>query len=59
MNIPYDSIVKSVESYKADISQFLRDMIKIPSESCNEEEVVLRIKEEMLKVGFDRVEIDP
>ena len=34
-------------------------MIAIPSESCDEEKVVLRIKEEMLKVGFDKVEIDP
>ena len=34
-------------------------MIAIPSESCQEEKVVLRIKEEMEKVGFDKVEIDP
>src|SRR5690554_2199813 len=41
------------------MTKFLRDMIRIPSESCNEKEVVLRIKEEMEKVGFDKVEIDP
>lgn len=41
------------------MSKFLRDMIAIPSESCQEEKVVLRIKEEMEKVGFDKVEIDP
>ena len=34
-------------------------MIAIPSESCDEEKVILRIKEEMEKVGFDKVEIDP
>jgi putative selenium metabolism hydrolase len=34
-------------------------MIRIPSESCREEKVILRIKEEMEKAGFDRVEIDP
>lgn len=59
MNIPYDKILKQAEHYKTDITNFLRDMIKIPSESCEEEKVVLRIKEEMEKVGFHKVEIDP
>ena len=53
------SILEAAENYKSDMSKFLRDMIAIPSESCNEKEVVLRIKQEMEKVGFDRVEIDP
>lgn len=39
--------------------QFLRDIIAIPSESSQEEEVIKRIKEEMEKVGFDEVIIDP
>jgi putative selenium metabolism hydrolase len=34
-------------------------MIRISSESCDEKLVVLRIKEEMEKVGFDRIDIDP
>jgi putative selenium metabolism hydrolase len=51
--------MEKAEEYKLEISQFLRDMIAIPSESCDEEKVVLRIKEEMEKVGFDKVEIDP
>ena len=33
-------------------------MIKIPSESCEEEKVILRIKEEMEKCGFDEITID-
>ena len=41
------------------MTQFLRDMVAIPSESCDEEKVVLRIKEEMEKVGFDEIKIDP
>ncbi len=41
------------------MSKFLRDMARIPSESCDEKDVILRIKEEMEKVGFDKVEIDP
>ena len=52
-------IYKLAEKYKPEMTKFLRDMIAIPSESCDEEKVVLRIKEEMEKVGFDKVEIDP
>ncbi|SKC84800.1 YgeY family selenium metabolism-linked hydrolase [Maledivibacter halophilus] len=59
MNIEFKKVVEKAEEYKEDISKFLRDMIAIPSESCMEKEVVLRIKEEMEKVGFDKVEIDP
>jgi putative selenium metabolism hydrolase len=59
MTIDYKKIVEKAEYYKADISKFLRDMIAIPSESCDEKDVVLRIKEEMEHVGFDKVEIDP
>ncbi|TDO94822.1 putative selenium metabolism hydrolase [Halanaerobium saccharolyticum] len=56
--IEFDKIVEQAENYKSEISSFLRDMIRIPSESCEEEKVVLRIKEEMEKVGFDKIEID-
>lgn len=47
------------ESYKPDMTRFLRDMIRIPSESCQEKAVIQRIRKEMEKVGFDKVEIDP
>lgn len=55
----FKKILELAESYKADMTQFLRDMVSIPSESCDEKKVVLRIKEEMEKVGFDKIEIDP
>jgi putative selenium metabolism hydrolase len=58
-NINKEEILKLAEKYKPEMTKFLRDMISIPSESCDEEKVVLRIKEEMEKVGFDKVEIDP
>lgn len=54
-----EEILRLANEYRGDMTKFLRDMIKIPSESCEEREVVLRIKEEMEKVGFDKVEIDP
>ncbi len=59
MEMNYKEILEKAEYYKADMSKFLRDMVAIPSESCNEKELVLRIKKEMETVGFDRVEIDP
>ncbi|GAA0085342.1 YgeY family selenium metabolism-linked hydrolase [Clostridium sp. CTA-7] len=55
----YEEIVKCAEKYKDDMSNFLREIIAIPCESCNEELKILRIKKEMEKVGFDKVEIDP
>ncbi|WP_093795375.1 YgeY family selenium metabolism-linked hydrolase [Sporomusa acidovorans] len=55
----FEKIMKLAQKYEPEITKFLRDMIAIPSESCQEEKVVLRIKEEMEKVGFDKVEIDP
>ncbi|MEN9585989.1 MAG: hypothetical protein RLZZ616_2995, partial [Pseudomonadota bacterium] len=57
--IPFEMVLEKAYQYKAEMSQFLRDMIAIPSESCDEKRVVLRIKQEMEKVGFDKVEIDP
>lgn len=59
MSLAFKEILNKAKSYEADISKFLRDMIAISSESCDEEKVILRIKEEMEKVGFDKVEIDP
>ncbi len=55
----FAKINELAKKYEPDMTKFLRDMIRIPSESCQEEQVILRIKEEMEKVGFDRVEIDP
>lgn len=55
----YVKVNELSERYKKEMSQFLRDMIRIPSESCDEEKVILRIKEEMEKVGFDEIIIDP
>ncbi|MGO5072552.1 YgeY family selenium metabolism-linked hydrolase [Clostridium sporogenes] len=57
--IKKEEILKLAGKYKSEMSKFLRDMARIPSESCDEKDVILRIKEEMGKVGFDKVEIDP
>ncbi|MDO5116101.1 MAG: YgeY family selenium metabolism-linked hydrolase [Synergistaceae bacterium] len=55
----FNAIKKASMSYEADMTRFLRDLIAIPGESCGEAGVIKRIAEEMEKVGFDRVEIDP
>ncbi|PLX70464.1 MAG: YgeY family selenium metabolism-linked hydrolase [Denitrovibrio sp.] len=55
----FAKILEKAESYKEDMTKFLRDMVRIPSESGQEGAVVARIKQEMEKVGFDKVEIDP
>ena len=58
MNVDFNAIKTAAEGYKADLTKFLRDMIAIPSESCQEEGVVKRIAAEMEKLGYDKVEID-
>ncbi len=57
-DLDFKKINELAEKYKADMTKFLRDMVRIPSESCKEKDVVHRIKEEMEKVGFDKVEFD-
>ena len=54
----FEAIKSAAKGYQADMTRFLRDMIAIPSESCEEEGVVKRIKAEMEKLGYDKVEID-
>ena len=58
-SIPFAEIRELAEKYKPDMTRFLRDMVRIPGESCTEGPKIQRIKEEMEKVGFDTVEIDP
>ncbi len=55
----YAKINEAAKGYEADMTRFLRDLVKIPGESCGEKGHIMRIKEEMEKVGFDKVEIDP
>ncbi len=52
-------LAELAQSLEPQIVQFLRDMIGIPAESCQEGPVIARIRQEMEKVGFDEVRIDP
>ena len=55
----YQKIYEAAQNYQEDMTRFLRDLIRIPGESCGEKGHIERIREEMEKVGFDKVEIDP
>lgn len=54
-----DKLAAKIASYEPDIVQFMRDLIAIPAESCQEGPVIQRIKKEMERVGFDEITIDP
>ncbi|MDL2218894.1 YgeY family selenium metabolism-linked hydrolase [Ruminococcaceae bacterium OttesenSCG-928-O06] len=55
----FEKIKQAAEGYKADMTRFLRDMVRHPGESCNEKAKIDRAAEEMRRLGFDKVEIDP
>jgi len=54
----FEKIKTRAEYYKDDMTRFLREMIKLPGESCGEKEKVELAAKEMKKLGFDKVEID-
>ncbi len=54
----FNAIREQAAKYEPDMVAFLREMIAIPSESCEEDGVIHRIEKEMKKVGFDEVKID-
>ena len=53
------AVKKAAEQYLPQMTKFLRDLIAIPSESCEEEGVIRRTIEEMEALGFDQAWIDP
>lgn len=55
----FDQIKKTAQKYEKRMSDFLRDLIRIPGESCHEKQVIGRIQTEMSDLGFDRIETDP
>lgn len=57
--IDYTKVKAAAEGYRADMTKFLRDLIKLKGESCQEKDKVYRIKEEMEKLGFNETIVDP
>jgi len=56
--LDFAAIKKAAKGYEADMTRFLRDLIRLPGESCGEKETAERIVEEMKKLGFDEAGID-
>ena len=54
----FEQIKAAALAYQPAMTRFLRDMIAIPSESCEERGVVERIAQELRKLEYDKVEID-
>jgi putative selenium metabolism hydrolase len=59
MIMDFSKIKEAAGKYQADMTKFLREIVKFPGESCDEKAHIDRIAEEMNKLGFDKVEIDP
>jgi putative selenium metabolism hydrolase len=59
MALDFQRILAKAQEYQPQMSSFLREMLAIPSESCQEGAVIQRIREEMEGLGYDRVEVDP
>ena len=58
MTMTTETVAACADAYTPDMTRFLRDMIRIPSESAEEKAVVERVAHEMRRVGFDEVKID-
>lgn len=58
MNSIYDQIAAKARAYEKDTAEFLVSMVKIPSFSTKEKDVIEVIKKKMEEVGFDEVKID-
>ncbi len=55
----FEAIKSAAKAYEPAMTKFLREIVQYPGESCGEKEHVMRIKEEMEALGFDKVEVDP
>jgi putative selenium metabolism hydrolase len=55
----FSSVKAAAESYLPAMIRFLRDLIRIPGESCGEEGHARRILAEMEQLSFDKAYFDP
>ena len=54
-----NSYLNDARTVEADLTAFMQDIIRIPSLSSQEGNVIARIREEMEKLGYDEVTVDP
>lgn len=55
----FKAIKEAAKGYEKDMTKFLRDLVAIPGESAEEGAKMARAKEEMEKLGFNKIEVDP
>jgi putative selenium metabolism hydrolase len=58
MGMDFDRANALARQYQPEMTRFLRDIIRLPSESRHERDVIFRIRKEMDDLGY-RTEIDP
>jgi putative selenium metabolism hydrolase len=56
--VDFANIKAAGEGYSNAMVQFLRDLIRIPGESCGEKLVIERVVKEMKSLDFDKVDVD-
>lgn len=57
--LDFNKVKEAAQGYEKDMTAFLRAIVKNPGESCDEKAHITTIADEMRKVGFDEVQIDP
>src|SRR5665647_155204 len=57
--IDFAKVKEAAEGYRADMTRFLRALIKAKGMSCQEEEKSKLIQKEMQTLGYTKAEIDP
>lgn len=55
----YQAIKDAAQNYEQDMTNFLRAIVRNPGESADEKKHIQTIADEMTKLGFDDVTIDP
>ena len=56
--LDFKAIKSAAERYRSDMTVFLRDIVRLPGESCGEKETAARIVKEMERVGFNEAGLD-
>ena len=57
--LDFNKVKEAAQGYEKDMTAFLRAIVKNPGESCDEKAHITTIADEMRKIGFDEVQIDP
>ncbi|MDO5716190.1 MAG: YgeY family selenium metabolism-linked hydrolase [Tissierellia bacterium] len=59
IKVDVNAIKEAAQNYEADMTAFLRETLRIPSESSHEEKKAKLIQRKMEELGFDKTWIDP